>query len=193
MPCKVWRRRRHYALGLTDMMISLASVGFARPTNVGPNVVRETLVIEEWVVDFLRPTFDSRAALRKEPFHIPEAQRAVKYMMNGSYPGPTIHANENDLLELTVVNKLFSEATTIHWHGIHPLNQPARSSQPLTTLPTGTACSLTGRHTDPSARPPSHFECVCARRGSTWTGLGTCTPRRPSTSGPTHLRFPTCS
>ena len=28
------------------------------------------------------------------------------------------------MLEITVVNKLFSEATTIHWHGIHPLEQP---------------------------------------------------------------------
>ena len=43
---------------------------------------------------------------RKEPFKIPENMRGVKYMINGSYPGPTIRANEHDMLELTIVNKL---------------------------------------------------------------------------------------
>ena len=85
-------------------------------------VVKETLVISEWVVDFLRPTADitgrfpwQRGGDRKTPFHLQDAVRSAKYLINGSYPGPTIRANENDLLELTVVNKLFSEATTIHW------------------------------------------------------------------------------
>jgi len=94
-------------------------------------VVRETLVIEEWVVDYLRPTADMKGfwpwdtqATRKEPFKITESERGVKFLINGSYPGPTIRANEDDMLEITVVNKLFSEATTIHWHGIHPLEQP---------------------------------------------------------------------
>ena len=69
--------------------------------------------------------------------------RGVKYMINGSYPGPTIRANEHDMLELTIVNKLFSEATTIHWHGIHPLNQPymdgARTCRGARTLAGGLA------------------------------------------------------
>ena len=52
-------------------------------------------------------------AARKEPFKIAESQRGVKYMINGSYPGPEIRAFENDTLELTIVNNLFSEATTI--------------------------------------------------------------------------------
>jgi len=94
-------------------------------------VVKYTLVIEEWVADYLRPTADMHGkwpwetkAERKTPFKLPDAQQSVKYMINGSYPGPLITANEHDMLEITVVNMLFSEATTIHWHGIHPLNQP---------------------------------------------------------------------
>jgi FtsP/CotA-like multicopper oxidase with cupredoxin domain len=94
-------------------------------------VVKYTLVLEEWVVDFLRPTLDMKGyfpfetgAERKTPFKIEESQRSVKYLINGSYPGPTLHANEGNMLQITVINKLFSESTTIHWHGIHPLNQP---------------------------------------------------------------------
>lgn len=55
---------------------------------------------------------------------IPHCRGPARSEVHGSYPGPTIRANENDMLEITVVNKLFSEATTMHWHGIHPLEQP---------------------------------------------------------------------
>ena len=61
------------------------------------------------VADYLRPTVDLKGfwpweteATRKVPFKIDEAQRAVKYMINGSYPGPTLRANEDDMLEITV-------------------------------------------------------------------------------------------
>ena len=64
------------------MLLQLAILGYAR---LPRNVVRETLVIEEceWVVGYLRPTVDLTCqthAQRKEPFHIAEGQRAVKYM-----------------------------------------------------------------------------------------------------------------
>ena len=83
-------------------------------------------MIEEWVVDFLRPTLNGPwpKVSRQEPSKIHDAQRGVKYLINGSYPGPTLHANENDMMHITVVNNLFSEATTIHWHGIHAIAQP---------------------------------------------------------------------
>ena len=66
-----------------SMLLQLAILGYAR---LPRNVVRETLVIEEceWVVGYLRPaTVDLTCqthAQRKEPFHIAEGQRAVKYM-----------------------------------------------------------------------------------------------------------------
>ena len=89
-------------------------------------VVKETLVIEEWVVDFLRPTADihgrwpwENKAERQNPFQMDDSLKSNKYLINGSYPGPTIRAYENDTMEITVINKMFSEATTIHWHGIH--------------------------------------------------------------------------
>lgn len=139
-------------------------------------IVRETLVIEEWIVDFLRPTVDihgfwpwDTAATRKEPFKTAESQRGVKYMINGSYPGPTIRANENDQLEITVVNKLFSEATTIHWHGIHPFKQPYMDgARDVTQAPILPGQSFTYRF---DAYPPgthyyhSHMDAVQGARG----------------------------
>jgi len=104
---------------------------FGGKPNATATVVKYTLVIEEWIADYLHPTLSDTGkypwddqAKRLAPFKIAEGQRGVKYMINGSYPAPTLHANENDILEITIVNKLFSEATTIHWHGIHPINQP---------------------------------------------------------------------
>lgn len=139
-------------------------------------VVRETLVIEEWVVDYLRPTADVHGRwpwenqdTRKEPFKIKESERAVKYLINGSYPAPTIRADEDDMLEITVINKLFSEAVSIHWHGIHPLRQPymdgARGVTQAGILP---GQSFTYRF---NAFPPgthyyhSHMDAVQGARG----------------------------
>lgn len=39
------------------------------------------------------------------------------YGYNGSIPGPTIHVNTGDYVNLRVINHL-SEATSVHWHGI---------------------------------------------------------------------------
>lgn len=135
-------------------------------TAAAVSVRRETLVIEEWVVDYLRPTADAsspfrRAAARRVPFKIPEGERGVKYLINGTYPGPTIHANEHDMLEITVINKLFSEATTIHWHGIHPLKQPYMDgARDVTQAPILPGESFTYRF---DAYPPgTHY---CARTG----------------------------
>eukprot|EP00316_Scyphosphaera_apsteinii_P023189 CAMPEP_0119316454 /NCGR_PEP_ID=MMETSP1333-20130426/39666_1 /TAXON_ID=418940 /ORGANISM="Scyphosphaera apsteinii, Strain RCC1455" /LENGTH=617 /DNA_ID=CAMNT_0007322101 /DNA_START=101 /DNA_END=1954 /DNA_ORIENTATION=- len=139
-------------------------------------IVRETLVIEEWVVDFLRPTANvagilpwQKQAARQEPFAIADAQRSTKYMINGSYPGPALHAFENDTLEVTVVNRLFSEATTIHWHGIHPLLQPYMDgARDVTQAPILPGQSFTYRF---SAFPPgthyyhSHMDAVQGARG----------------------------
>lgn len=136
-------------------------------------IVRETLVIEEWIADFLHPTANDALPTgwydRKEPFKIAEGRRAVKYLINGSYPGPTIRANENDMLEITVVNKLFSEATTIHWHGIHPLNQPYMDgARDVTQAPILPGQSFTYRF---NAFPPgthyyhSHMDATQGARG----------------------------
>ena len=94
----------------------------ASPFQASGKVIKETLILEEYVVDFLRPTVDRQdsagiipfrhPAARQKPFDIPDAQRSVKYLINGSYPGPTLRAMENDTFEITLVNNLFRAAST---------------------------------------------------------------------------------
>ncbi|CAF1368506.1 unnamed protein product [Rotaria sordida] len=40
------------------------------------------------------------------------------------YPGPTIRAQKNDIIEVIVHNEIPTEVTSIHWHGIHQVNTP---------------------------------------------------------------------
>ncbi|XP_054819404.1 L-ascorbate oxidase-like [Prosopis cineraria] len=44
--------------------------------------------------------------------------------INGQFPGPTIRADAGDTLDIAVTNKLFTEGTVIHWHGIRQLETP---------------------------------------------------------------------
>lgn len=43
-------------------------------------------------------------------------------VFNGQYPGPAIVANWGDTVEVTVVNNLPDNGTSIHWHGLRQLH-----------------------------------------------------------------------
>ncbi len=83
-------------------------------------------LLEEWVVDFMRPTVElsSHQARRVTPFLIPDDNRKAALLINGQYPGPTVEVMENDTVSINVINRMISEATAIHWHGIHPFETP---------------------------------------------------------------------
>lgn len=88
-------------------------------------LVQHVWTIEEWVVDYMRPTIDvegywpwQKSAARKSPFDMPESQRKNAYLVNGQYPGPTLEAFEGDQIEITIQNLMLSEAISIHWHGM---------------------------------------------------------------------------
>jgi hypothetical protein len=59
--------------------------------------------------------------------------------VNGQVPGPVIEANWGDILEITVVNQLKDNSTTIHWHGIL---QTGTNSQD--GVPGVTECGIAG-------------------------------------------------
>ncbi|KAF7815491.1 L-ascorbate oxidase-like [Senna tora] len=44
--------------------------------------------------------------------------------INGQFPGPTIRAEAGDTLDIAVTNKLSTEGTSIHWHGIRQIGTP---------------------------------------------------------------------
>ena len=53
-----------------------------------------------------------------------EDVRKHALLINGQYPGPEINVYENDTIVVTLINKMASEAATLHWHGIHQIGTP---------------------------------------------------------------------
>ena len=46
------------------------------------------------------------------------------YAINGILPGPTMVVYQDQTISIKVVNNLFNEEVTIHWHGIHQVDSP---------------------------------------------------------------------
>jgi len=85
-----------------------------------------TFDLRDWVVDYLRPTVSlGGKADRKLPAEIPDAQKKAAVLINGSYPGPLVEAEEGQLVCVTVLNNLLAEAVAFHWHGLHMRGYPS--------------------------------------------------------------------
>ncbi|KAH1093034.1 hypothetical protein GYH30_038985 [Glycine max] len=54
----------------------------------------------------------------------PDCHEHVVMGINGQFPGPTITAEAGDTLEILLTNKLSTEGTVIHWHGIRQYGTP---------------------------------------------------------------------
>eukprot|EP00808_Paulinella_micropora_P020846 g8389.t1 len=93
---------------------------------VQSKTVKYHFLVQEWVVDYLRPTTELDGVLhrRKTPFDIPAEVRKAALLVNGQYPGPTIECNENDTVVVTVENGLLDKGVTVHWHGVWSIGTP---------------------------------------------------------------------
>ncbi|KAK3940894.1 multicopper oxidase-domain-containing protein [Diplogelasinospora grovesii] len=57
-------------------------------------------------------------------------------LVNGQFPGPTITADWGDRINVTVINNLVTNGTSIHWHGVRNLNSNTQDGTPgLTECP----------------------------------------------------------
>lgn len=54
----------------------------------------------------------------------PDCKEHVVMGINGQFPGPTIRAEVGDTLVIDLTNKLHTEGTVIHWHGIRQFGTP---------------------------------------------------------------------
>ncbi|KAE9614486.1 hypothetical protein Lal_00012267 [Lupinus albus] len=54
----------------------------------------------------------------------PDCLEHVVMGINGQFPGPTIRAEVGDTLDIALTNKLHTEGTVIHWHGIRQVGTP---------------------------------------------------------------------
>ena len=59
--------------------------------------------------------------------------------INGQVPGPVIEANWGDMVEVTVVNKMQDNSTSIHFHGIRQLGTNDQDG-----VPGVTECGIAG-------------------------------------------------
>lgn len=66
--------------------------------------------------------------------------------INGQIPGPTLIAHENQILEISVQNKLTSEGISVHWHGLHQKGTPWMDG--------------VGFVTQPPITPGAHFDYI---------------------------------
>lgn len=48
----------------------------------------------------------------------PDGVPKVVPVVNGKYPGPELRGSVNETVRIEVVNKLPTDSTSIHWHGI---------------------------------------------------------------------------
>ncbi|CAN8063568.1 unnamed protein product [Agarophyton chilense] len=55
---------------------------------------------------------------------LPDGLKKLVPVVNNQYPGPTLQGNVNDVVTITVINRLPTESTTIHWHGIKQSGTP---------------------------------------------------------------------
>ncbi|KRF26580.1 copper oxidase [Phycicoccus sp. Soil803] len=55
---------------------------------------------------------------RRQKVTVPGGPTLTAYTLNGTTPGPTIRAQEGDLVQVTLVNESVPDGTSLHWHGI---------------------------------------------------------------------------
>ena len=59
---------------------------------------------------------------RQETFTLASGRKVDGYTVNGQSPGPTIHADVGDLVEVSLTNESVPDGITLHWHGIEVPN-----------------------------------------------------------------------
>ena len=75
------------------------------PVERGPGFYKAVWEVNEWVVDFKRPTCDNDTTpiKRLSPFQMNDLPNlGNKYLVNGLYPGPAVEVVEGDLVEVEV-------------------------------------------------------------------------------------------
>lgn len=85
-----------------------------------------------------------------------DGMRRPIIVVNRMFPGPVIEVCLNDTIIVDVKNHMFSESTSIHWHGLHQRNSPFMDG-----VPTISQCPIhpgqTFRYTFQADNPGTHM------------------------------------
>lgn len=60
----------------------------------------------------------------------PDSPSKFQIVVNGTVPGPAIHIQTGALVIVTVVNEIFDDLVTIHWHGLDQRGTPFSDGVP---------------------------------------------------------------
>lgn len=81
------------------------------------SVSHASLIEQTWVIS--------------QKFVSPDGVEKLVPVVNGLYPGPTLTGHAGDRVRITVINRLPTETTSIHWHGIKQTGTPFHDGVPL--------------------------------------------------------------
>ncbi|MGH3612173.1 MAG: multicopper oxidase family protein [Pseudonocardia sp.] len=59
---------------------------------------------------------------RKGEFRLADGRAVDGYTLNGTSPGPVIHAVQGQVVQVQLVNESVPDGATLHWHGVHVPN-----------------------------------------------------------------------
>ncbi|KAL1204270.1 L-ascorbate oxidase [Cardamine amara subsp. amara] len=89
-------------------------------------------------------------------FGMPDCIEGPILAINGTFPGPTIHAVAGETIVIHLTNKLTTEGLVIHWHGIRQLGTPwADGAAGVTQCPISPGETFTYKFT--VDKPGTHF------------------------------------
>ncbi|MCK9793419.1 multicopper oxidase family protein [Isoptericola sp. 4D.3] len=126
-----------------------ADHGTGDPAGPAATVGVDDLVAPAGPADVVR-TLTARA----ERVEIAPGRVIDAYTVDGTTPGPTLHATQGDLVEVTLVNESVPDGATLHWHGVD--------------VPNG-ADGVAGVTQDAVPRGGSHtYRFVAADAGTYW-------------------------
>ncbi|GAM85422.1 hypothetical protein ANO11243_034290 [Dothideomycetidae sp. 11243] len=86
----------------------------------------------------------------------PDGYSRMVLAVNGQYPGPTIYADWGDILQITVVNQMADNGTSMHWHGLRQFQ-----SNPMDGVPGVSECPIA-----PGQSKTYTFQCT--QFGTSW-------------------------
>jgi len=97
-------------------LLLLATLGGAMASSVA-----YTLDLNEWIVDYERPTLPPRIA----PYKIGPENKMQALLVNNSFPGPALTAHEGDTIEVTILNNLMKDDVMMAFDGLKLVKGPS--------------------------------------------------------------------
>jgi len=114
-----WNSRLPSEYSVMDMGYADFGGGPGASASDGGHSAHQGVSIETLTVADDRPAdVEYELVARQETFTLASGRSVDGYTLNGGSPGPTVHADEGDLVQVTLTNESVPDGATLHWHGV---------------------------------------------------------------------------